>query len=179
MNNHRIFTIPNFFSLIRIFLVIPIYYYISIDKNSIALVYVALAFVSDGLDGYLARRLNQVSNVGKILDPVADKICTSGGFISLSIFQGLPFWITAVIIARDIVIIFGSILLIERKKVVTPSNYLGKITVTIISLFAISILLKLDVLFHPLLISVIILLTLSLFYYALVFIKNLKSDAHN
>jgi CDP-diacylglycerol--glycerol-3-phosphate 3-phosphatidyltransferase len=178
MNNHRIFTIPNFFSLIRIFLVIPIYYYISIDKNIIALVYVVLAFVSDGLDGYLARRLNQVSDVGKILDPLADKICTSGGFIALSIFQGLPFWITTAIIARDIIIILGSILLIERKKVVTPSNYLGKITVTIISFFAISILLKLDVLYQPLLISVIILLSLSLFYYAIIFIKNLKNDAH-
>jgi CDP-diacylglycerol--glycerol-3-phosphate 3-phosphatidyltransferase len=176
MKNNKIFTIPNLFSFIRIFLAIPIYYYVSVNENNIALVIILLAFISDALDGYLARKLNQVSDVGKILDPIADKICTAGGFIALSLFQGLPLWITGVIVGRDIVIMLGSLFLIERRKVVKPSNQLGKITVTIIAFFAMSILLNIQVLFNPLLFLVIIFLVLSFIYYAIVFIKNLRDE---
>lgn len=176
MKIKEILTLPNFFSFIRIFLVIPIFYYISLNENITALIYVAIAFITDGLDGFLARRLNQISELGKLLDPLADKICTTGGFVALSVFQGFPVWVTIIIISRDLIIALGSIMLIGRNKVVFPSNYIGKVTVFLITVYAIIFLLGLDVLYTPLLIAVIIMLIISLFYYAKVFFNNLKNE---
>lgn len=176
MITKNIFTLPNFLSFVRIFLVIPIFHYISIDQNNTALIYIFFALVSDGLDGYLARRFNQISEVGKVLDPLADKICTTGGFLALTLFQGFPWWITMIIIGRDFLIILGSLLLIGRKKIVIPSNIPGKISVFLITVYAISILLDWTILYTPLLIFVIIMLVVSLLYYAKAFFKNLKNE---
>jgi cardiolipin synthase len=176
MKNKDILTIPNFFSFIRIFLVIPIFYYISLNENITALIYVAIALITDGLDGFLARRLNQISELGKVLDPLADKICITGGFVALSVFQGFPVWITIIIISRDLIIAIGSIWLIGRNKVVFPSNYIGKVTVFLITVYAVIFLLGLNVLYTPLLIAVIVMLIISLFYYAKIFFTNLKNE---
>ena len=176
MKIKEIVTLPNLFSFIRIFLVIPIFYYISLNENITALIYVAIAFITDGLDGFLARRLNQISEVGKVLDPLADKICITGGFVALSVFQGFPVWVTIIIISRDLIIAFGSILLIGRNKVVFPSNHIGKVTVFLITVYAIIFLLGLDVLYTPLLIAVIIMLIISLFYYVKIFLNNFKNE---
>jgi len=176
MKIKEILTLPNFFSFIRIFLVIPIFYYISLNENITALIYVVIAFITDGLDGFLARRLNQISEVGKVLDPLADKICITGGFVALSIFQGFPVWVTIIIISRDLIIALGSILLIGRNKIVFPSNYIGKITVFLITVYATIFLLGLDILYTPLLIAVIIMLIISLFYYAKIFFNSLKNE---
>ena len=178
MKIKEILTLPNFFSFIRIFLVIPIFYYISLNENITALIFVVIAFITDGLDGFIARRLNQISEVGKVLDPLADKICITGGFIALSLFQGFPVWVTVIIISRDLIIALGSILLIGRNKVVFPSNYIGKITVFLITAYAIVFLLGLDVFYIPLLIAVIIMLIISLFYYAKIFFDNLKNETN-
>ena len=176
MKIKEILTLPNFFSFIRIFLVIPIFYYISLNENIIALIYVTIACITDVLDGFLARRLNQISEVGKVLDPLADKICITGGFVALSIFQGFPVWVTIIIISRDLIIAFGSILLIGRNKVVFPSKHIGKVTVFLITVYAIIFLLGLDVLYTPLLIAVIIMLIISLFYYVKIFFNNFKNE---
>jgi CDP-diacylglycerol--glycerol-3-phosphate 3-phosphatidyltransferase len=172
MKKSEIYTIPNLFSFIRIFLVIPIFYYISKNESIIALIFVLLAFISDSLDGYFARRLNQISEVGKILDPMADKICTSGGFVALSLYYNFPIWLTVMIIGRDLLIILGSVYLIDKKNVVAPSNRIGKITVALISLLAIVVLLNINILYKPLLISVVVMLVISLYYYILVFKDN-------
>lgn len=176
MKIKEILTLPNFFSFIRIFLVIPIFYYISLNENITALIYVVIAFITDGLDGFLARRLNQISELGKVLDPLADKICTTGGFVALSVFQGFPVWVTIIIISRDLIIAFGSVLLLGRNKVVFPSNYIGKVTVFLITVYAIIFLLGLEVLYTPLLIAVIFMLIISLFYYGKIFFNNLKNE---
>lgn len=176
MKIKEILTLPNFFSFIRIFLVIPIFYYISLNENITALIYVVIAFITDGLDGFLARRLNQISELGKVLDPLADKICTTGGFVALSVFQEFPVWVTIIIISRDLIIVFGSVLLLGRNKVVFPSNYIGKITVFLITVYAIIFLLGLEVLYTPLLIAVIFMLIISLFYYGKIFLNSLKNE---
>jgi len=176
MKIKEILTLPNFFSFIRIFLVIPIFYYISLNENITVLIYVVIAFITDGLDGFLARRLNQISELGKVLDPLADKICTTGGFVALSVFQGFPVWVTIIIISRDLIIAFGSVLLLGRNKVVFPSNYIGKVTVFLITVYAIIFLLGLEVLYTPLLIAVILMLIISIFYYGKIFFNNLKNE---
>ena len=152
MDLKTIFTIPNLFSFIRIFLVLPIFYYISQNDNLMAAIYILFAFITDGLDGYLARKFDKISDFGKLLDPFADKVCTTGGFIALSLFQGFPVWITVVIIMRDILIATGSFLLMGRKKLILPSNKPGKWTIFSITLLGAAYIFDLQMAVWPLLI---------------------------
>lgn len=61
-----------------------------------------LGMATDGIDGYLARKYNVVSDFGKLLDPIADKVLTGGALITLSILGELPWWVTALILLREI-----------------------------------------------------------------------------
>jgi CDP-diacylglycerol--glycerol-3-phosphate 3-phosphatidyltransferase len=176
MQHKEIFTLSNLISLVRLFFAIPIYYYISIEENIMALFWVVLAMISDSLDGYFARKWDQITDVGKIIDPLADKTCTISGFLALSIYQGLPLWITFVIIARDILIIIAALFMIRQKSVVLPSNIPGKITVLIITALGVVYLLKLDSFKYPLIILSALAILYSITNYAFVFFKNLSQN---
>ncbi|MBS1269818.1 MAG: CDP-diacylglycerol--glycerol-3-phosphate 3-phosphatidyltransferase [Gammaproteobacteria bacterium] len=77
-----------------------------------ALLLFVLAGVSDGLDGYIAKRFHYESRLGAILDPVADKVLLVSCFIVLTIMKELPFWLLIVVAFRDIVIVGGYLLLV-------------------------------------------------------------------
>lgn len=103
---------------------------------------IVMIWLSDLLDGYVARKLNQVSELGKIIDPLADKICVISIGIILLIQNIIPLWFVLVIVLRDILIFSGGIYLKYSKKIVPASNWIGKISVFIIGctlLFSISI----------------------------------------
>ena len=68
MTKDELFTLSNFMSFVRIFIAAPIFYYISIRENVIAIGFVVLAMITDWLDGYFARKWNQITTVGKVLD---------------------------------------------------------------------------------------------------------------
>jgi CDP-diacylglycerol--glycerol-3-phosphate 3-phosphatidyltransferase len=67
-----------------------------------AAVLFVLAIATDGVDGAIARRNNLVTDLGKLLDPIADKVLTGGALIALSILGELPWWVTVVILVREI-----------------------------------------------------------------------------
>lgn len=125
---------PNAITMARI-LLIPIGVY-AIFKNGgddstwqvIAWTIFFILGLSDLLDGYLARATNQVSELGKFLDPVADKALIGSAMISLSILGRFPWWITAVILAREIGITIFRLAVIKRG--VIPANRGGKIKST-------------------------------------------------
>jgi len=174
--SRQIFTIPNIISTIRIFLAFPVYYYLSIQENNIAMVYILIALFTDVLDGFIARRFNQISEAGKILDPLADKMCIAGAFIALALYQEFPFWIMIAIIGRDVLIILGSLLLAGKNNIILPSNVPGKMTVFLISLYGISYILRIEILFTPLLVLVTIFILISFYYYLRVFIDNISNE---
>jgi CDP-diacylglycerol--glycerol-3-phosphate 3-phosphatidyltransferase len=174
MTRKEIFTISNFFSFIRIFLIIPIYYSTAADEIIYLLLFIILAVATDMLDGYLARKLNQITMLGKILDPLADKICVAGGLIALTIYKGFPWWLTAIIIVRDIIIIVGSIVVYLKKKTVAPSNKPGKITVFLIAMLAMVYILSLKWITLPLIAMVLIMIIYSAIRYGAVFFNNIK-----
>lgn len=176
MDLKTIFTIPNLFSFIRIFLVIPIFYYISQNDNLTAAIYILFAFITDGLDGYLARKFGKISDFGKLLDPFADKVCTTGGFIALSLFQGFPVWITVIIIMRDILIAIGSFLLMGRKKLILPSNKPGKWTIFSITLLGAAYIFDFQVAIWPLVIITVVMIGYSFYNYSVIFFQTLKND---
>lgn len=100
--------IPNLITLMRLLLVVPVA--VSILNNSFAwtLALFAIASLSDGVDGFLARRFNWTSRFGAILDPVADKLLLMVTFILLAYTGHLPHWLTAVVIGRDLIIVAGA-----------------------------------------------------------------------
>jgi len=127
----RIFTISNWLTLIRLFLLPLILFFLSQDapfSNWIALSLMSAAVFTDALDGYFARKFNQVSNLGKIIDPLADKITIGTLVVFLMVFRSFPVWAVGAIIGRDIIILLAGLFLIRWRKVIPTSNTIGKLT---------------------------------------------------
>ncbi|WP_455207963.1 CDP-alcohol phosphatidyltransferase family protein [Kaarinaea lacus] len=101
--------IPNIISLLRIALVIPVIYLLLEREFSYALVLFFVAGLSDGLDGYLAKRNNWTSRLGSILDPLADKLLLVFSYLALGWLHEIPMWIVIAVMVRDVVIVVGAI----------------------------------------------------------------------
>ncbi len=100
--------IPNIISVIRILLVLPIAIALAHRQLETAIGLFALAAVSDAADGFLARRFHWQSELGGILDPIADKLLLASVFVTLSFLKLVPLWLMAAAVARDIVIVGGA-----------------------------------------------------------------------
>ncbi|MCX6157324.1 MAG: CDP-diacylglycerol--glycerol-3-phosphate 3-phosphatidyltransferase [Ignavibacteriota bacterium] len=128
----EILYISNQVSILRVLLVIPLMYLLinQSDSNTIIIAAILVAmYVSDLLDGYLARKLNQVSELGKIIDPLADKIAVVSIVIILYLQGRVETWFFIVVIARDLLIILFGLYLKSKNKIVLMSNYPGKAAV--------------------------------------------------
>ena len=99
--------IPNLLTILRILLVPVFVIYVIHNNFWMALVIFILAGITDGLDGLIARLLNQKTVIGAYLDPIADKMLLISAYISLTIKDILPGWLTVVIVSRDIIIFSG------------------------------------------------------------------------
>lgn len=100
--------IPNIISLIRILLVLPIVFALAHHQLESAILLFALTAASDAADGFLARRFHWESELGGILDPIADKLLLTSVFITLSYLKLVPLWLMAAAVARDIIIVGGA-----------------------------------------------------------------------
>ena len=129
--------LPNSLTLVRMFLV-PLLVVvlltgfdnqegmIGLSKEWLGAIIFAVASLTDWLDGYLARRRSQITRLGQIMDPIADKLLTSAAFISLVQLGAAPAWMVALIIGREIGIT-GLRSLAQSKGITMPASYLGKI----------------------------------------------------
>lgn len=137
-NRTEIFNISNFLSLIRLLLAIPLFFlFQNWTKPGITdtiIILVLFASFTDILDGYLARKLNQITEFGKIIDPLADKVAMTIVLIGFVFNDLLPLYYILLIILRDILILLGGIYIAKKTGKVLPSNMIGKITVLIIGL---------------------------------------------
>lgn len=101
----RIWTLPNVISFLRLAL-IPVFGYLILTEQDVAAIVVLMvAGFTDWLDGALARRLNQVTVLGRLLDPAADRLYILVTLIGLAVRQFIPWWLVAVIVSRELVII--------------------------------------------------------------------------
>jgi cardiolipin synthase len=107
----QIFTYPNQLTLLRMTFLPFIVIYMVSGRYGVALVLFMIAGMSDGLDGLLARHLNQQTKLGQYLDPIADKLLLSTTFMVLSILHKIPWRYTVVVFSRDISILFASAVL--------------------------------------------------------------------
>jgi len=102
--------LPNIISIGRIILVGPIVFCLIEDNFTYAAVLFAVAGISDGLDGFLAKRFGWISHLGSILDPLADKLLLVSCYVVLGWKGFLPPWLVAAVIIRDVVIVVGALL---------------------------------------------------------------------
>ncbi len=122
--------IPNYISVFRL-LLIPVFvylYFLRRDITRAAAVFV-LAGISDVVDGFLARHNNWITNLGKILDPVADKCMQATVLISLSIDDIVPWWISAILIGKELLMILGATRLMKKFNIYVQSGWWGKAAV--------------------------------------------------
>lgn len=121
-------TISNYITLSRLILLPFILYFLITGQRIAAFVILAISLLSDMFDGFLARRLNQESETGKMLDPICDKISLIAVLITLFLVGSMPLWGLIIIIVRDVLIIAGSMIIWKNKNKVFASNAFGKIT---------------------------------------------------
>jgi cardiolipin synthase len=134
--------IPNLLTLLRIILVPIIVILLMRESFFYALVLFALAGITDGLDGFLARVLKQQTVLGSYLDPLADKALIATSFITLSILGIIPGWLTVIIISRDFIILFGfSILTFMSVPFEMSPTYVSKAT-TVLQIFTMFLILS-------------------------------------
>ncbi len=101
--------LPNLICLLRIVLVWPIVVSIAHADYPLTLLLFFIAAMSDGLDGFLAKRFNWTSELGKLLDPLADKLLLVGVFLVATWYGLIPRWLTIAAVGRDVLILLGSL----------------------------------------------------------------------
>lgn len=114
--------LPNAISIFRIILVWPVVQFLLSEQYELAWWLFVIAGVSDGIDGYLARRFNWRSELGAMLDPIGDKLLMVSSYLVLGWLAELPVWLVAMVILRDLVIIAGTLIYqgITGDKVIEP-----------------------------------------------------------
>ena len=128
MKQYFIF-IPNLLSIVRIGLIYPILNSVYIGEYLVGLIYFLAASLTDALDGFLARKMNWFTELGKILDPIADKLLVIGTIFVLWANNFIPIYVFTILIGRDVLILLGAAMHMSLITNDAPSpNILGKIT---------------------------------------------------
>ena len=128
MKQYFIF-IPNLLSIVRIGLIYPILNSVYVGEYLVGLIYFLAASLTDALDGFLARKMNWFTELGKILDPIADKLLVIGTIFVLWANNFIPLYVFTILIGRDVLILLGAALHMSLITNDAPSpNILGKIT---------------------------------------------------
>ena len=122
----RVITWPNLLSALRLVLVPVFLWLILIDQNLCVFAILAFSSFTDWLDGFLARKLNQTSRLGQLLDPAADRLFILASLIGLAATSQVPWWLVFVIVARDVLLFFTLPFLAQVGYGPLPVNYTGK-----------------------------------------------------
>lgn len=124
----RIVTLPNLLSVSRLLLLPVILLLLVRHCGWLALLLMLVCWATDGLDGWIARRRGEVSDLGRVLDHLVDKIWIGSVLVTLVYVADLPVHIAGAVILRDLLILAGSLVIMHRRGSFVSSNILGKIT---------------------------------------------------
>ena len=121
-------TVPNLLSFARIAL-IPLFCWLTVNERSRlwGIVLFALVVGTDWVDGYVARRTGQVSELGRILDPVADRLAIAAGLLTFAIVGVFPFWAALLILLRDVTLLLAAAALLLGRHLRVDVRWIGKI----------------------------------------------------
>ncbi len=123
----RVLTVPNALSLLRL-LLLPLFLWLLLvpERDGLAVLVLVVIGVSDYLDGYLARLLNQTSTLGALLDPIADRLYILSAVVGLGVREIIPLWLVLVLPARDVFLWLLVPFLRSRGYSALPVHFLGK-----------------------------------------------------
>ncbi len=127
-SSNRVLTVPNLLSFLRI-VFIPVFVFLIVDRDTTfsgLLVFAAVAW-TDWIDGWVARRLGQVSELGKLLDPTADRLAIAAGLVALAVRGAFPWWAASLILVRDAAIVAVGVGLFLRRRVRLDVRPIGKV----------------------------------------------------
>lgn len=109
-----ILTVPNVLSLLRLLSLPLVYHYLTTDRLGLGLLIGFIFGATDWVDGYVARRFDQVTRLGQLLDPISDRVFIVVVGLAMVVAELVPLWAVLVVIARDAVILLGGVLLVGR-----------------------------------------------------------------
>jgi cardiolipin synthase len=133
--HHTIYSVANLITIVRL-LMVPFFFTVLIggegERSRLAafLIYV-IAGSTDWIDGQIARRTNTVTQFGKIIDPLVDRLLLASGVVGLYLIGELPLWVPVVLVLRDVYLLYGAYVL-ERSRVILPVTYTGKLTTAVL-----------------------------------------------
>ena len=137
-------SIPNMLSVLRLFMV-PVFLVLLLNGQFIAaLIVLMVASATDWLDGQIARRFNQVTRLGQLLDPAADRLFIFAALIGLTINGNIPLWLSLIVVSRDLMLVIVYPILARHGYGPLPVHFLGKAG-TFALLYALPLLLMVDV----------------------------------
>jgi len=123
----RVLTIPNLLSFLRLLLV-PVFFVLIVSGQAfLALLVLVFSSLSDYLDGVIARRFGQITRLGQLLDPAADRLFIFAALIGLTVSQIVPWWFVAIVVGRDVMLLVIGIVLANHGYGPLPVHHLGKI----------------------------------------------------
>lgn len=123
--------IPNILTIIR-FILVPVIYTAVINKRFLtALIIFTISAITDILDGFIARKFNYITDIGKLMDPLADKLTQISLLLALSFLKILPWWIFAIVFLKELVLVISASVLYSKKDVVVYSKWYGKLATTL------------------------------------------------
>jgi len=120
--------LPNIISFLRIILVAPIVWALLNNHYDLAVILFVIAGISDGVDGFLAKRFDWTSRFGGVLDAIADKLLLVSTFICLWLLAVFPLWLVALIIIRDVLIVGGGVIYnLKVEKFIAEPSVMSKL----------------------------------------------------
>jgi cardiolipin synthase len=135
----RILTVPNLLSFIRLALVPVFLVFIIVGADFAALIVLIVSSITDYFDGVIARKFQQVSRLGQLLDPAADRLFIFAALVGLCVRDIIPWWLVVVIVGRDFMLAVLGIILANHGYGPLPVHHLGKVA-TFSLLYALPIL---------------------------------------
>ncbi len=123
----RVLTVPNLLSFLRLALV-PVFLVLIIQgQDALALIVLVISSVTDFLDGLIARTFKQISRLGQLLDPAADRLFIFAALIGLAVREVIPWWLFVIIVSRDAMLLVLGIVLANHGYGPLPVHHLGKV----------------------------------------------------
>lgn len=178
-----LWTVPNLLTYLRFVLVVPFVILFLSEKYLLSAICIGLSGISDCLDGFFARKLNQVTQLGKLLDPIADKVTLISVMLCMAFYAPNVIPILVVLIAKDVAMLIGGVSLLKRKITPPAAEWFGKLA-TIVFYFAVCIIVFMkaainyeNLLLDDILLSVTAVVMLyALYRYAKIYRDLIKED---
>lgn len=170
LNLKEIKTIPNLLSLFRIVLIIPFVIFFLRGNYIAAAVFIIISGITDALDGFVARKFNQITDLGKMLDPLADKLTLISIMICIVILFPIVLPVVAILIIKDIVMMIGASVLLKSDIKPPAARWYGKIG-TVMFYFSVALIVFLKAAFNyenPVLSLILLGVTAAMMIFALI-----------